>query len=80
MTGGCSAGSIRPTRAVRVKNYVERIRYDVGVIAHSCGVPHLRALKRFHCRIVQDTGKSVLLDELYPPAIAEREEKLTEPA
>ncbi len=67
-------------KAVRVKNYVERIRYDVGVIAHSCGVPHPRALKRFHCRIVQDTGKSVPLDELYPPATAKREEKLTEPA
>ncbi len=67
-------------KAVRVKNYVERIRYDVGVIAHSCGVPHPRALKRFHCRIVQDTGKSVPLDELYPPANAAREEKLTEPA
>ena len=67
-------------KAVRVKNYVERIRYDVGVIAHSCGVSHPRALKRFHCRIVQDTGKSVPLDELYPPATAAREEKLTEPA
>ncbi len=67
-------------KAVRVKNYVERIRYDVGVIAHSCGVSHPRALKRFHCRIVQDTGKSVPLDELYPPATAKREEKLTEPA
>ncbi len=57
-------------KALRVKNYVERLRYDVGVIAHSCGVPHPRALKRFHCRIVQDTGKSVPLDELYPPSAA----------
>lgn len=54
-------------KAVRVKNYVEKIRYDVGVIAHSCGVPHPRALKRYHCRVVQDTGKSIPLDILYPP-------------
>ena len=57
-------------KAVRVKNYVERLRYDVGVIAHSCGVPHPRALKRYHCRIVQSSGKSVPLNELYPPVAA----------
>jgi glutamate synthase domain-containing protein 2 len=54
-------------KAVRVMNYVERIRYDVGVLAHSCGVPHPRAHKLSHCRIVQNSGKSVPLDELYPP-------------
>jgi len=57
-------------KAVRVRNYVERVRYDVGVIAHSCGVPHPRALKRYHCRIVQSSGRSVPLDELYPPVAA----------
>lgn len=57
-------------KAVRVKNYVERVRYDVGVIAHSCGVPHARALKRYHCRLVQSSGKSVPLDELCPPVAA----------
>ncbi|MGB0748457.1 MAG: FMN-binding glutamate synthase family protein [Magnetospiraceae bacterium] len=62
-------------KAVRVKNYVEKIRYDVGVIAHSCGVPHPRGLKRFHCRIVQDTGKSVPLDVLYPPVTPLRQEQ-----
>lgn len=53
-------------KAVRVKNFVEKMRYGVGMIAHSCGVHHPRLLKRFHCRIVQDTGKSVPLNELYP--------------
>lgn len=53
-------------KAVRVKNFVDKIRYGTGVIAHSCGVDHARALKRFHCRIVLDQGKSVPLDELYP--------------
>ncbi len=54
-------------KAVRVMNFVEKIRYGVGLIAHSCGVRHPRALKRFHVRIVQHDGRSVPLDELYPP-------------
>ena len=53
-------------KAERVARYALSIRKEVGVIAHSCGVPEPRQLKRFHCRIVQDDGKSVLLDELYP--------------
>jgi glutamate synthase domain-containing protein 2 len=54
-------------KAIRVKNFVEKVRYGVGVIAHCCGVPHPRALKRYHVRIVQENGKSVPLDELYRP-------------
>jgi glutamate synthase domain-containing protein 2 len=53
-------------KAVRVASFVEKLRKDVGMIAHSCGVPHARALKRYHCRIVQPNGRSVPLDELYP--------------
>jgi len=33
-------------KAVRVAHYVENMRHDVGVIAHSCGVIHLRQLQR----------------------------------
>lgn len=53
-------------KSVRVKNFVDKIRYGTGIIAHSCGVAHPRALRRFHCRIVQANGKSVPLDELHP--------------
>ena len=53
-------------KAERVPRYALAINNEVGVIAHSCGVPELRRLKRFHCRIVQDDGKSIPLDELYP--------------
>ena len=53
-------------KSVRVKNFVEKIRYGTKIIAHACGVDHPRALKRFHCRIVQGNGKSIPLDELYP--------------
>jgi len=54
-------------KSVRVKNFVGKLRYGVGLIAHSCGVPEPRLLRRHHVRIVQDTGRSVLLSELYKP-------------
>ncbi len=54
-------------KATRVYNFVKKIRYGVGIISHSCGVRHPRALKRYHVRIVQSDGKSVPLDMLYPP-------------
>lgn len=54
-------------KSVRVRNFVDKIRYGVGLISHSCGVKHPRALKRYHVRIVQHNGRSIPLDELYPP-------------
>jgi glutamate synthase domain-containing protein 2 len=53
-------------KAERVYNYASSVRKEVGVIAHSCGVPEPRRLQRMHCRIVQDHGASVPLDEIYP--------------
>ena len=53
-------------KSVRVKNFANKIHYGVGLIAHSCGVSHPRALKRMHCRVVQENGRSVPLDDLYP--------------
>ena len=53
-------------KSVRVKNFVEKLRHGVGVIAHSCGVPHPSALERSHVRIVQQDGRSIPLNELYP--------------
>ncbi len=47
-------------------NFQDQIEYEVGIIAHSCGVLEPRQLRRFHCRVVQDSGKSIPLDELYP--------------
>lgn len=54
-------------KSVRVRNFVEKIRYGTGLIAHSCGVPDPRSLKRYHCRIVQEGARSTPLDVLYPP-------------
>ncbi len=61
------AGLDPQDKAVRVQNFVERMRKDVGIIAHSCGVTHPRALTRHHCRIVQASGLSMPMDELHPP-------------
>lgn len=53
-------------KAVRVKNYIENMVYEIGVISHSCGVREPRELKRFHCRAVGEDGCSRSMQELYP--------------
>jgi len=58
-------GLVPEDKAERVKRYSETMRKEIGIIAHSCGVPEPRCLRRFHCRIVQDGGRSIPLDELY---------------
>ncbi|MEM6267022.1 MAG: FMN-binding glutamate synthase family protein [Pseudomonadota bacterium] len=59
-------------KAVRVENFVQQMRKEVGVIAHSCGVPEPRRLKRYHVRMVCADGRSRPLDELYPPVEAKQ--------
>jgi glutamate synthase domain-containing protein 2 len=63
-------GLVPEDKAVRVANYAKNMVYEVGIIAHSCGVRAPRELRRFHARIVQSDGRSVPLDELYPPVVA----------
>jgi len=53
-------------KAVRVASYCKNMVHEVEVIAHSCGVHEPRQLRRYHVRIVQDTGKSIPMDLLYP--------------
>lgn len=53
-------------KAERVRRYAETMHHELGVIAHSCGVPEPRRLKRLHCRVVQSNGRSTPLNELYP--------------
>jgi glutamate synthase domain-containing protein 2 len=59
-------GLVPEDKAERVCQYSKNMRKEIGIIAHSCGVPEPRRLKRFHCRIVQDDGRSIPLNELYP--------------
>ena len=61
-------GLVPEDKAERVARYSKTMRKEIGTIAHSCGVPQPNRLQRFHCRIVQDDGRSKPLDELYPEA------------
>ena len=63
-------GLVVADKAERVRQYSLHMRKEIGIIAHSCGVHEPRQLKRFHCRIVQQDGRSVPLDELYPDVVA----------
>ncbi len=53
-------------KAAKVANYVGQITEAVEIIAHSCGVPEPRSLRREHVRLVQQNGRSVRMSELYP--------------
>ena len=61
-------GLVAEQKSIRVANYIKNICYEVGVLAHSCGVRTPRELSRRHARIVQDNGKSITLADLYPDA------------
>ena len=63
-------GLVAESKAKRVAHYSETMSKEIGTIAHSCGVSEPRGLRRHHCRIVQDDGRSISLDELYPQATA----------
>jgi glutamate synthase domain-containing protein 2 len=64
-------GLVVADKAERVKHYSEMMRKEIGIIAHSCGVKEPRRLKRFHCRVVQQNGISIPLDEMYPDVTAQ---------
>ncbi|MAP93515.1 MAG: FMN-binding glutamate synthase family protein [Ponticaulis sp.] len=59
-------GLVPISKAEGVKNFVERLTKDVNMIAHSVGVDHARGLRRHHVRLMQSSGRSVPMDELYP--------------
>ncbi|MEM9312024.1 MAG: FMN-binding glutamate synthase family protein, partial [Pseudomonadota bacterium] len=54
-------------KAVRVANFVAQMKKEVGIIAHSVGVPGPRRMRRMHVRLVCPDGRSRPFDELYPP-------------
>jgi len=59
-------GLVAEQKSTRVTSYINNMVYEVGVIAHSCGVRSPRELGRGHARIVQQNGTSIKLSELYP--------------
>ncbi|MEC9341282.1 MAG: FMN-binding glutamate synthase family protein [Pseudomonadota bacterium] len=59
-------GLVTSDKSVRVANYERNLEYEIGLIAHSCGVTEPRQLTRAHVRLVTEHGRSVGFDELYP--------------
>jgi glutamate synthase domain-containing protein 2 len=53
-------------KSVRVMNLAQNMVYEVGMIAHACGVAAPRQLRRAHARMVTGDGTSVPLDRLFP--------------
>lgn len=51
----------------RVAAYAKNIMKEVETIAHSTGVSEPRQLARHHVRLMQDNGRSVPMNDLYPP-------------
>jgi glutamate synthase domain-containing protein 2 len=64
-------GLVPANKAARVMRYQQGMEKEVSVIAHSCGVPEVRQLRRHHRRVVQNNGRSVPLDELFPAPVIE---------
>lgn len=68
-------GLVPEVKQERVANYAKNLVYEVGIIAHSCGVKEPRALSRHHARLVTDNGLSVRLDELHKiPVVVEEKQ------
>ena len=68
-------GLVPMEKSVRVANYARNMMKEVAIIAHSCGVPEPRELRRHHARVVSANGISIALNELHPQ-VATRAEYL----
>lgn len=62
-------GLVPQDKARRVAHYQRNMTYGVGMIAHACGLPEPRQLKRQHVHIVTQTGLSVPMSEIHPEPI-----------
>ena len=68
-------GLVAEQKSVRVGNYIKNMSYEVGLIAHSCGVRSPRELTRQHARIVQDNGISIIMSDIYPDVANDNNEE-----
>lgn len=59
-------GLVVEDKAQRVANYARAMNLEIDKLAHSCGLSNARAFTREHVRIVQNAGKSLPLQILYP--------------
>ena len=66
-------GLVPEAKSKRVAAYARNLAYDVGVIAHSCGVAEPRGLQRHHVRVIEANGRSHSLAETRPVPAARPE-------
>ena len=59
-------GLVPQDKAERVAHFARNMEKEIAMIAHSCGVPQPRALRRRHARMMVEHGRSIGLEELYP--------------
>ncbi len=59
-------GLVPEDKFKKVARYAKKITKEVETIAHSVGVPEPRQIGRAHVRIVQDNGRSLPMDKIYP--------------
>ena len=59
-------GLVAEEKYLRVAHYAQMMNKEIEMIAHACGLKHARELTREHVRIVQQAGRSVALNRLYP--------------
>ena len=53
-------------KSERVANFAKNLAYEVGVIAHSCGVEQARELSRKHAQIINAQGIPEPLEHVFP--------------
>ncbi|ANX04655.1 FMN-binding glutamate synthase family protein [Immundisolibacter cernigliae] len=59
-------GLVPQDKAERVAHFARNMEKEIAMIAHSCGLPQPRALRRQHARMMVEHGRSIGLEELYP--------------
>lgn len=59
-------GLVPQDKAEKVAQYAGSLIQEVETIAHSVGVAEPRQMRRRHVRIVQQDGRSIPMNELYP--------------
>ena len=64
--GRLQRGLVVADKAERVANYARNMNKEIEMIAHSCGLPHARELRREHARMVRSPYESVAMSMLFP--------------
>ncbi|MCK0139926.1 FMN-binding glutamate synthase family protein [Aliiroseovarius sp. F47248L] len=59
-------GLVPEDKADKVARYAKGIIHEVETIAHSVGVTEPRLMGRHHVRLVQENGRSVQMNHIYP--------------